>query len=171
MSMEAGKPLVSHASPVNLEQGTILICLKETPSSRQDVIRLAQAPLLWPAWTHAPFILLACVLSFLVNRVWCMLNVSFRLQHAAADVKAEFTNALVEQDAVNSYSTQNGDYVTPIHTPTVKHRLLLDLALTLFQLPFSKTVGITDDDKELGFNDELRYEASLHTALNRELET
>lgn len=59
-------------------------------------------------------------------------------------------------------------YTTPIHVPTMKHQLVLDLILTLFQLLFLKKVEITVEDQELGLGGDLQHERSLFNALRRE---
>jgi hypothetical protein len=87
------------------------------------------------------------------------------------DGRSRSANPLTKAYLSEADAQSTSSYTTPIHVPTMKHQLVLDLILTLFQLLFLKKVEITIEDQELGLGGDLQHERSLFNALRREADT
>jgi hypothetical protein len=94
----------------------------------------------------------------------------FFQQDLILDRKVESVPQLSQDDPITAAIVQDHAHVDNLHKPTVKHRVVLDIALLLFQLLFLKEVEIIEGDEERGINDNLEYEGSMQNALIREFE-
>ncbi|CAN9167536.1 unnamed protein product [Alternaria alternata] len=127
-------------------------------------------------------------LGLLAGWIWHLMGVSLQYQYTltidfhgflnstfngsgSLDGRSRSANPLTKAYLSEADAQSTSSYTTPIHVPTMKHQLVLDLILTLFQLLFLKKVEITIEDQELGLGGDLQHERSLFNALRREADT
>jgi len=129
--------------------------------------------------------LLVHFLGLLAGWIWHLIGVSLQYQYTltidlhgllkstfngsgSLDGHSRLGNLLTKAYFSEPGAQSTASYTTPIHVPTMKHQLVLDLILTLFQLLFLKKVEITVEDQELGLGGDLQHGRSLFNALRRE---